>query len=241
MDAGAAPRRARDGLVPAGTLRAGTPADRRRASPTRRCPASTVAMGGFYIDALPYPNEPGAIPTTNVSRDEAAQLCEAKGKRLCTELEWERACKGAGEHDVRVRRRVPRGDVRHGRLDRAGRAAADGRRIACKSAFGVREMHGGAGSGRQRVGTRAPRAISASCAAATRVAGELVGRCANAIGARRRRRRPTMGFRCCAGETNAAKVELTVPTGARSSRSSSRTPRASVARRARPRRRAARR
>ena len=31
-----------------------------------------------------------------VTRAEAAALCESEGKRLCSELEWERACKGDG-------------------------------------------------------------------------------------------------------------------------------------------------
>jgi formylglycine-generating enzyme required for sulfatase activity len=78
--------------IPPGTLRVGTPADRVPRVADEE-PAGTFAeMSGFYIDQLPYPNEPGAIPTTNVTRDEAEQLCAGKGKRLCTELEWERAC-----------------------------------------------------------------------------------------------------------------------------------------------------
>ncbi|HEY8427170.1 MAG TPA: SUMF1/EgtB/PvdO family nonheme iron enzyme, partial [Sandaracinaceae bacterium] len=45
---------------------------------------------------LPYPNDPARPPQLVASRREAAALCEAEGKRLCTELEWERACKGDG-------------------------------------------------------------------------------------------------------------------------------------------------
>ena len=53
-----------------------------------------VSLPGFIIDRLFYPNDPLLPPRTAVSRDEAATLCSAEGKRLCSELEWERACEG---------------------------------------------------------------------------------------------------------------------------------------------------
>ncbi len=53
-----------------------------------------VELGTFTIDRNLYPNEAGKPPLTNVSRAKAQSLCEARGERLCTELEWERACKG---------------------------------------------------------------------------------------------------------------------------------------------------
>lgn len=53
-----------------------------------------VQVAAFSIDRLPYPNDPAQPRRTNVTRDEAAQLCQADGKRLCSEYEWERACEG---------------------------------------------------------------------------------------------------------------------------------------------------
>lgn len=53
-----------------------------------------VELGKFTIDRYLYPNDPGKPPTTGVSRAKAEELCTARGQRLCTELEWERACKG---------------------------------------------------------------------------------------------------------------------------------------------------
>jgi hypothetical protein len=53
-----------------------------------------VQLGPFQIDRLAYPNDPGRPPLTGVTRDEARRLCRQRGARLCTELEWERACKG---------------------------------------------------------------------------------------------------------------------------------------------------
>jgi hypothetical protein len=53
-----------------------------------------LALGAFAIDALPYPNDPALPAKTGASLDEAGRLCRDRGARLCTELEWERACKG---------------------------------------------------------------------------------------------------------------------------------------------------
>src|SRR5450755_2778341 len=107
-------------------------------------PGLEVPLGGFYIDVLPWPDEAGAIPTTNVSRDEAARLCDGKEKRLCSELEWERACKGPDNA------RYDYGATFDARVCNAGQSAdtsarhPSGERTACRSGFGVREMHGGA-------------------------------------------------------------------------------------------------
>ncbi len=53
-----------------------------------------ATLSAFQIDALPYPNDPAQKPKVGVTQAEAASLCNQRGERLCTELEWERACKG---------------------------------------------------------------------------------------------------------------------------------------------------
>jgi len=80
--------------IPAGTLRAGSPTGSRDRDPTHEADDIAVTLGAFQIDALPYPNDPALAPRTGVNRREASALCAAEGKRLCSELEWERACKG---------------------------------------------------------------------------------------------------------------------------------------------------
>lgn len=80
--------------VPAGTFPCGsTPGDEGRVPATEPVLAD-VTLGAFSIDALPYPNDPAAIPVLVGSAEEAERLCAERGARLCTELEWERACKG---------------------------------------------------------------------------------------------------------------------------------------------------
>ena len=77
-----------------GPLVAGTPPGQLPRLADQEMPGEQVILKGFYIDIYPYPNEEGAIPLTNVSRDGAIKLCAEQDKRLCGELEWERACKG---------------------------------------------------------------------------------------------------------------------------------------------------
>lgn len=80
--------------IPGGTLRAGsTPGDPGRV-PELEAKDLEVELGPFGIDRLPYPNDPSQPPLLGKSRDEARRLCAERGARLCTEVEWERACKG---------------------------------------------------------------------------------------------------------------------------------------------------
>jgi formylglycine-generating enzyme len=52
---------------------------------------------GVCIDQFEFPNIPCEYPVVHVSAREAAQLCEAVGKRLCDAHEWEGACAGSLE------------------------------------------------------------------------------------------------------------------------------------------------
>jgi hypothetical protein len=83
--------------VPAGKLVAGsTPGDKGR-EPSLEPSLLEVELGGFTIDRFLYPSDPARPPLTGVTRSRATELCQQAGGRLCTELEWERACKGPEE------------------------------------------------------------------------------------------------------------------------------------------------
>lgn len=56
--------------------------------------AGMVQFADFAIDVYEYPNQAGALPRTNITLAEARARCQARAKRLCTEGEWERACRG---------------------------------------------------------------------------------------------------------------------------------------------------
>lgn len=56
--------------------------------------AGMVQFSTFAIDVYEYPDQAGALPLTGITLAEARALCQARGKRLCTEDEWELACRG---------------------------------------------------------------------------------------------------------------------------------------------------
>ncbi|MCB9609234.1 MAG: SUMF1/EgtB/PvdO family nonheme iron enzyme [Polyangiaceae bacterium] len=80
--------------IPAGSFNAGSRPGEPGRDPELEARSYQLELGAFSIDRLPYPNDPEKQPLTGVSRDEAQKLCAKEGARLCTELEWERACKG---------------------------------------------------------------------------------------------------------------------------------------------------
>ncbi|MFM2421209.1 MAG: hypothetical protein RL385_5932, partial [Pseudomonadota bacterium] len=82
--------------IAAGRFLAGSRTGSRWRDPSREVDAVPVELPEFEIDVLPYPNTPAQLPRTNVSREEASALCAERDLRLCSELEWERACKGRG-------------------------------------------------------------------------------------------------------------------------------------------------
>ncbi|HEY8077751.1 MAG TPA: SUMF1/EgtB/PvdO family nonheme iron enzyme [Labilithrix sp.] len=222
-DAGASPRAsastasadvvARPGMawIPAGTLKAGTPKNRAPRVPDEEMPGDPVEMGGYYIDLLPYPNEPGAIPTSNVTREEAEQLCTSKNKRLCTELEWERACKGPESTTYEYGDTYRAGACGTGVSAEEGARRPTGEHPQCKSVFGASDMHGGTWEWTASSWGRASKDSSlAVLRGGNSAAGELVGRCANAIARSPSKKSPTWGFRCCQGPKNAAEVSITL-------------------------------
>jgi hypothetical protein len=80
--------------IPTGAFRAGSSPGELGREPEREPREQDVELGSFRIDRLPYPNRPGEPPRTSVTREDAERLCAERSARLCTELEWERACKG---------------------------------------------------------------------------------------------------------------------------------------------------
>lgn len=97
----------------------------------------------FCMDRYEFPNEKGRPPRVNVSWEQARALCSARGKRLCTEEEWERACKGKNNS------RYPYGDQFHPNACNTQDAAKKDRSLLpsgsfdeCKSDFGVYDLSG---------------------------------------------------------------------------------------------------
>lgn len=173
--------------IPAGTLRVGSRPGTSGRKPMAEADLVPVRVPAFRIDALPYPNRLGEPPRTGVTRDEAQSLCAAEGKRLCDELEWERACQGDTE------RLYPTGAS----LDLA---ACRAHPETCDSPFGVHAMGTAVAEWTSSAaGPRFPQPTGAGIArgsASTDLAGH---RCASRAPALASEATPELGFRCCQG------------------------------------------
>jgi formylglycine-generating enzyme required for sulfatase activity len=107
-----------------------------------------VLLDEFFVDQYEYPNRPGQLPRVDVSFDEAAKLCSERGKRLCTEWEWETACRGSadvtygyGPTFLPERCNTPQPDG-HGGWDRTSGIQPSGTYPACGPAGGAVDMIG---------------------------------------------------------------------------------------------------
>lgn len=180
--------------IPKGKVVAGsTPGDRGR-DPTLEPALAPVELGGYSIDRYLYPNDPAKPALTGVSRARASELCSQVGGRLCTELEWERACKG------------PDDTVFAGGSDwdpTCGRTPDK-----CASSFGVLGMGGAV---REWTSSEvAPAEGAQGRAAAVRGARADAAaadhRCAHRAGVDPGASGDDLGFRCCYGPPNAASI-----------------------------------
>lgn len=113
------------------------------------------------VDRYEYPNRAGEKPTVAVTYNEAAELCAAEGKRLCTGDEWTQACEGP-EHlpypygfvrnDASCNHDKPyiipndsayqNPETRAAEVARLNQSEPSGSRAACVSSYGVFDMTG---------------------------------------------------------------------------------------------------
>jgi len=197
-------------FVAPGALVVGSPPDLLPRRADRELPGEQVVLHGFYVDVFPYPNEEGAIPMTGVTQRQAASLCAKLDKRLCTELEWERACKGPDN------RTYTWGNEFRADACAAGNSAARhpaGLLVGCQSDFGVRDLHGNVFEWTASAWGRGPPTDRVVVRGGGGEPGEVLARCANAEPRRPDRTRPDTGFRCCAGPVNTPEVVLSASSG----------------------------
>ncbi len=172
--------------IPAGRHVLGsTPGDRGR-DPSVEPSVVEIEVAAFDIDRYLYPNETGRPPRTGVTRKEARALCEDRGRRLCEEVEWERACKG------------PAGDAFSGSAGWNAACSADP--ATCASGFGVLGM----GAYREwtagDVEAAGDVAAGAAVRGAARSAADVDRRCARRSSVDPARQDEDLGFRCCGGD-----------------------------------------
>jgi formylglycine-generating enzyme required for sulfatase activity len=106
---------------------------------------ATVEVKPYCIDQFEFPNTPGKLPKVAAAFAEADASCKNAGKRLCSEDEWEKACKGPAVQ------RFPYGasfdpnacNTQDGR-DNPRQMAVVGSFGKCRSGYGVWDMSGNA-------------------------------------------------------------------------------------------------
>ena len=54
----------------------------------------SVVLESFCMDVYEYPNQLGELPMGRVTWNDAQAFCQQQDKRLCSSVEWERACRG---------------------------------------------------------------------------------------------------------------------------------------------------
>ncbi len=174
--------------------------------------ANKAYVKGFYIDAFEWPNEKGGKAKVRVTSTEASEVCASQGKRLCSEDEWEKACKGPNNTIYGY-------DVAAG--DPASLAAADvfdpaacgdlavdadgdgnverenGSGARCRSGYGVFDMSGGAREWTSTVGNDGPflRTKGGKSGDAARAS-----RCSFYVDQRADLPDAALSFRCCIDE-----------------------------------------
>ena len=175
--------------------------------------AHAVKTAGYYIDRFEFPNRTAdkegnkVKPVARVSWVDADKACHTVGKRLCTEEEWERACKGPANWIYSY------GDSYNPEMCGTGveEAYNIGDRETCVSGYGVAMLSGGLREWTASVaGTKGSRRL---------VKGGLRGnpargtRCAFAVDEAATYADSTLGFRCCldvgGAETDAKGEEAT--------------------------------
>jgi eukaryotic-like serine/threonine-protein kinase len=184
-------------FVPSGSFRMGSSKDDPMMGFDEK-PLATTETEGYCVDLFEYPNQRGVTPKVNVTYAQAENACKGKGKRLCTEEEWERACKGPGGAS-----RYPYGstfdaDACNTRdADDADRSIAEsGRFSRCRSGYGIADMSGNVA---EWTGTR----FGAGVTERTVKGGsyqrpDYDTRCAARKPTAPDTRDATLGFRCCA-------------------------------------------
>lgn len=159
--------------------------------------ATEVEVPGYYIDLFEYPNELGGHAVVNVTKPDAEAACAARGKRLCSAVEWERACKGP-EMTIYGYGNTYNPDACGG--DAGGDTDADGKldrlsgQESCKSGWNVYDLSGGAVEWTSSTASNPKFAIVKGGKLGSPLQGS---RCAYSVDFNAGNTNRATGFRCC--------------------------------------------
>ena len=159
----------------------------------RGAEALALARSGkaYCIDRYEYPGA-GSTPRTRVSMTAAEGLCKSRKKRLCSDREWRKACRGRGGAAFPYGRTFNPNKCNTEDADEEERSiTASGRFRGCRSAWGVYDMSGNVaewtGGQTVRGGDSSASDEEAACSAGGRSAPSTA--------------RSSIGFRCCSDFT----------------------------------------
>ncbi len=150
--------------------------------------ALAKAGKAYCLDAYEFPGR-GSKPRANVTFTAAEGLCKQAGKRLCSDDEWRRACRGPGGADFPYG-----GEFDAGRCNTEDESGSErsieagGKFSRCRSAVGAYDMSGNVAEWTADQTVRGGDAASADEDAACSAGGRRAPGSA----------RPSIGFRCCA-------------------------------------------
>ena len=157
--------------------------------------ARRIRMDAFCMDIYEYPNSRNRAPKVRVNWSQARSMCRGVGKRLCSEQEWERGCKGP------TGTRFPFGNTyREGtcNLSEDGNASVkpSGRFDACRSGFGMADLAGNVAEWTQSSWSDdiADKVVKGGSAEQDMYSGRCSARSNESSGTKD----ALIGFRCCA-------------------------------------------
>ena len=109
--------------------------------------ALAATVEPFCMDQYEFPNKKGEYPQHSVTWEEARDLCQSTGKRLCSSAEWELACRGTegrmysyGQHRNRQTGNTPiEGPGPQGKIVPYTRS---GEKEGCTTPEGVYDLNG---------------------------------------------------------------------------------------------------
>jgi serine/threonine protein kinase/formylglycine-generating enzyme required for sulfatase activity len=183
-------------LIPAGNAYIGSSTN----DPMRNFGEITLhkeKIDSFCIDRYEYPNLAGRKPMANVSWKKAASICKSKGKRLCSESEWEYTCKGSNNL------RFPYGNSFNAQSCNTEDANSNDRIIvnsgsfpSCRSPFGVFDLSGNVSEWTASSYSKGASDRTYKGGSATRP--NWATRCASRSSQQPNAKKKDLGFRCCA-------------------------------------------
>ncbi len=153
--------------------------------------ARVIQVNPFFIDRFEFPNIKDQPPTGTVTWTAADETCRKFGKRLCSELEWEKACKGPNNFIYTY------GDTWDPSMCGESMEAPYtlGSRPDCVSSYGVYDLSGGfrEWSGDARPGKEGRKIVKGG----HRGNAERGDRCAYYVDESKGYQDSTLSFRCC--------------------------------------------